>query len=97
MKHLTKKQLDSAIKKLPEWNRTSKDTKLTRTFTFTNFVEALAFCAKILVHAEVINHHPELTISYGKVKVVLTTHDVQGLTKHDVELATRIDGIYEPC
>ena len=56
----------------------------------------LAFVAKVAVHAEVMNHHPDIELSYGKVKVKLSTHDAKGLTTLDFELAKRIDGIQLP-
>ena len=92
-KPLTKKQLEKSLGALSGWVVNKKETELSKSFAFSNFVTALAFCAKILVHAEVLNHHPELVVSYGKVKVKLTTHDAKGLTKLDFDLAKRIDSL----
>ena len=85
------KQIDKALLSLSDWSVSKSGTQLSRSYTFDNFVVALAFCAKIAVHAEVLNHHPDLELSYGKVKVKLSTHDVKGLTKLDFELAKPID------
>ena len=46
---------------------------------------------KIAFWAEKINHHPEWFTVYRPVKVVLTTHDVQGLSSLDLELAAKMD------
>ena len=87
----TEKQIEKALQSLDGWRVNKAGTQLTRSFEFDNFVFALAFCAKIAVHAEVLDHHPELHLTYGTVKVKLSTHDVDGLTKLDFDLAKRID------
>lgn len=95
-KPYTQKQVDKALSSLSDWTVNKTGTQLSRTFIFSNFVVALAFCAKIAVHAEVLDHHPDLELSYGKVKVKLSTHDAKGLTKHDFELAKRINELKVP-
>lgn len=92
-KQLTKKEIDKHLKNLSAWKVNSKNTHLTRSFAFPTFVSGLAFAAKITVHAEVLDHHPEIVLTYGSVKVTLTTHDAKGLTKSDFELAERIDNL----
>ena len=95
MKPLTKPQLKKALKTLDaDWVLQSKDTKMTRTFSFRNYIEAFIFVARITVHSEVMQHHPVVQLSYGKVKVTLTTHDAKGLTSFDVGLASKIDTLY---
>lgn len=91
MKQLTKKQLDTFLGRHTQWSATSKNTKLNHTFKFSSHVDALVFIARITVHAEVLQHHPEITFSYQKVKVTITTHEAKGLTKKDIDLAKRID------
>jgi 4a-hydroxytetrahydrobiopterin dehydratase len=93
MKVLTKKQLSASLKVLPKWKTAQSETKLYRTFAFTNYVNALAFVAKVAVHAEVMGHHPDLHISHDKVKVILTTDETKGLTSKDIELALRIERV----
>lgn len=88
---LKPKDVEKRFKTISEWQLNAKCTQLTRVFTFPNFISGLAFAAKITVHAEVLQHHPDIELSYGKVKVKLTTHEVKGLTKLDFELAKRID------
>lgn len=90
---LTTKQIQRQSKKLPNWTLNSKSTFLARTFTFENHVDALVFIARITVHSEVLQHHPDITYTYAKVKVKMTTHEYKGLTKKDFELAKRIDGL----
>lgn len=92
-KVLPKKDLTKALKGLSQWKTNTKETELSRVFEFPSFITAFTFVAKVAVHAEVANHHPDIELSYGRVKITLTTHDAKGLTKADFELAKRIDTI----
>jgi 4a-hydroxytetrahydrobiopterin dehydratase len=60
---------------------------------FKNFVEAMGFMVKIGIHAEKQNHHPELFNVYNKVNIRLTTHDANGITKKDFDLARSIESV----
>ncbi len=60
-------------------------------FSFPNFKEALAFTIKIGELAEEEGHHPDIHLAWGKVRVVLWTHKVNGLTESDFILAAKID------
>ena len=64
---------------------------ITKEFQFKNFIEAFSWMTKIAFWAEKINHHPEWFNVYRNVKVVLTTHDVKGLSSLDLELASKMD------
>ena len=68
---------------------------LIKTFTFSNFVEAVDFVNKIVPLAEKVGHHPDIEIfSYKNVKIKLTTHDKGDMvTEKDTELAKEIDKI----
>lgn len=92
-KKLTQKDIEKRLKKITDWSINTKQTELVKTFQFSNFVNGLGFVAKIAVHAEILNHHPEITLSYGKVKILLSTDEVKGITALDFELAKRIDSI----
>lgn len=61
--------------------------KLQRTFQFADFVTAFAFMTRCALIAERMNHHPEWYNVYRTVRVELTTHDADGLTSLDFELA----------
>ncbi len=90
-KKLKPSDIEKHLFKLSDWKLNTKQTELFRTFLFPSFVTGLAFVAKITVHAEVMGHHPDIELSYGKVKVKLSSHDAGGLTKADFELAKKID------
>jgi 4a-hydroxytetrahydrobiopterin dehydratase len=65
--------------------------RLVKTFRFPDFVQALAFVNRIGRIAEAEGHHPDLLLSWGKVRVELTTHDAGGVTEKDFSLAAKID------
>ena len=64
---------------------------LLKSFTFPDFVTALAFVNRIGEVAEKEGHHPDLSLSWGKVEVKTWTHKIDGLTESDFILAAKID------
>lgn len=77
----------------PEW-RSIDDLKLERTFRFPDFASALAFVVRIGLAAERADHHPDIELAWGRVKVLWTTHDAGGITALDLELARKTDALY---
>lgn len=64
-----------------------------KSYVFANFVEAFGWMSKAAIWAEKLDHHPEWFNVYKTVEVVLTTHDVNGLSNLDVKLATKMDDL----
>ena len=64
---------------------------LEKDFTFKNFREALAFTNKVGELAEQQGHHPDIYLSWGRVKITLWTHKIDGLTESDFVMAAKID------
>ena len=64
---------------------------IVKTFLFGNFVEAFGFMTQVALKAERMDHHPEWFNVYNRVTITLSTHDCQGLSERDLELATFID------
>ncbi len=64
---------------------------LSREFTFKNFAEALAFVNRVGNVAEEQNHHPDLYLAWGKVRVEIWTHKINGLTESDFVFAARAE------
>src|SRR5713101_5547080 len=88
---LKEAELDSALAGLEGW--TVAQSKLHREYKFPDFVHAFGFMATSAIAIEAMNHHPEWFNVYNKVVVDLTTHDAGGITKKDVELAQKLEGI----
>ena len=74
----------------PGW-RTVDDHHLEKEYTFPDFAQALAFVNRIGAIAEEMNHHPDIYLAWGKVRVQTWTHTANGLTKKDFQLADRIE------
>lgn len=64
---------------------------LQKTFRFKDFRTAFAFMTRIAEAAETLNHHPEWRNIYNQVQVVLSTHDVGGITRLDFDLAEAME------
>lgn len=65
--------------------------KISREYKFSNFAEALGFVNKVGEIADRINHHPDIILQWGFVRVELWTHKAKGLTNIDFETARQID------
>jgi len=84
--------LNEYMQKINEWQLMDQ-CKIEKTFTFSNFAKALAFTNKIGELAEQEKHHPDIYLAWGKVKVSLWTHKIDGLSENDFILAAKIDQI----
>ncbi|WP_313616614.1 4a-hydroxytetrahydrobiopterin dehydratase [Agrobacterium sp.] len=73
------------------WVMRADGLAITRNFKFANFSEAFGFMTQIALAAEKFNHHPELHNVYSRVDVALTTHDSQGVSERDFQLAACIN------
>lgn len=90
-KPLDQSALEDELETLEGW--TLVDEKLHKSFEFDDFVSAFGFLAKIALHAERANHHPEIRNVYNEVTIDLTTHDAGGISDLDVQMARTIDGL----
>ena len=68
-----------------------KSHHLEREYPFKNFLEALAFTNKVGRLAERAQHHPDIHLAWGKVKLTLWTHKVDGLTESDFVFAAKVN------
>ncbi len=69
---------------------------LSREFTFKNFTEALAFVNRVGDVAEEQKHHPDLYLAWGKVRVEIWTHKINGLTESDFIFSAKADQQNQP-
>lgn len=74
----------------PGWQIVSEH-HLEREFKFKDFREALSFTNRVGELAEAQGHHPDIYLSWGKVKVTIWTHKIDGLTESDFVLAAKLD------
>jgi 4a-hydroxytetrahydrobiopterin dehydratase len=71
--------------------RVVEDHHLEKQFDFPDFASALAFTNRVGALAEEEGHHPDIHLAWGKVRVTIWTHKVDGLTRSDFVLAAKID------
>lgn len=75
------------------WAHDADRDAIRKTFKFKDFITAWAWMSAIAIIAEKMNHHPEWSNVYSKVVVTLTTHDADGLTQLDLDLARKMDAV----
>ncbi|WP_417820139.1 4a-hydroxytetrahydrobiopterin dehydratase [Terasakiella sp.] len=81
------------ISELKNWQYVDGRDAISRCFQFDDFMKAFAFMTQVALKAEKMNHHPEWFNVYNRVEVTLTTHDSDGVSKKDIELAKFMDGL----
>ena len=68
---------------------------LEKEYSFKNFAEVLEFTNKVGALAEEIFHHPDIFLTWGKVKITIWTHKIDGLTESDFVMAAKIERLIE--
>ncbi len=76
---------------LPQWKY--EDHHISREYTTKNWKETIFLLNAIAYLAEAHNHHPDLEVSYKRIKVLLRTHDADGITEKDIRLAREIENL----
>jgi 4a-hydroxytetrahydrobiopterin dehydratase len=86
-------QIEKRAKDLdPDWKAVDEH-HLEREFKFDDFRQALDFVNEVGELAEEQGHHPDIYLSYGKVKIQLWTHKIDGLHENDFIMAAKIDAL----
>lgn len=88
---LDQKTVGQRLLELPLW--ILENGKLRRDFVFSDFVEAFGFMTRVALLAERADHHPEWSNVYKHVTILLSTHEVGGLSDRDFLLAAAIDAL----
>ncbi|UYV83075.1 PCBD2 [Cordylochernes scorpioides] len=73
------------------WSLVDNRDAIIKEFLFKNFNEAFGFMTRVAMQAEKMDHHPEWFNVYNRVKITLSTHDVQGLSSRDIQMASFIE------
>jgi 4a-hydroxytetrahydrobiopterin dehydratase len=84
------KEAQALAREVPAW--VLKEKAIEREFRFKNFREGMAFVNNVAEIAEEEGHHPDIFISYNRVRMTLMTHKIGGLSRNDFILAAKIDG-----
>lgn len=89
MKALSETEITERLKDFEGWEYT--EGALHSIFEFDDFKEAFSAMTRIAFEAERLQHHPEWSNVYNSLEIYLFTHDADGVTEKDFELATIID------
>ena len=89
---LAEPALGAALASLDGWERDGE--AITKRFRFKGFKAAIAFVNRVAEAVNTADHHPDIHIEhYQHVRIVLTTHKVEGLSQADIDLARAIDAL----
>lgn len=75
----------------PGWRVSTDGKALEKELRFPDFAAAVAFVDRLQPVADAQDHHPDLSVGYGKVAIRLSTHSIGGISGNDLALAARID------
>lgn len=89
MDKMTDPQIKENLKALPHW--TYADGFLISTFQFNDFKECFSAMCRIAFECEKHGHHPDWSNRYNRLLIKLVTHDAQGVTQKDFDLAAAIE------
>jgi 4a-hydroxytetrahydrobiopterin dehydratase len=83
----------AALAGLHGWAEVEDRDAIRKSYHFGDFSEAWGFLSRIALRAEKMDHHPEIFNVYNRVEIILSTHDVDGLSERDIALAQAIDAL----
>lgn len=88
---LDKAEAEKYMDMVEGWELAEDGKNISKTHKFKDFIGAINFVNKISEIAESEGHHPDINIRYNKVKLILSTHAIKGLSENDFILAAKID------
>ena len=86
---LSEAQIEAGLESHPAW--VEFNGEIQRTFEFEDFLGAMKFVNQVAEYAEREQHHPDILIRYNKVTLSVSTHDANGITQKDFDLADATD------
>ena len=90
---LTAEERKNKLAALPGWEASIGRDALQKSFKFEDFNAAFGFMTRVAIKAQEMNHHPEWFNVYNRVEITLSTHEADGVTQRDVDLAHFIDAV----
>jgi 4a-hydroxytetrahydrobiopterin dehydratase len=93
MPPLTQDEAKNLLQQLDGW--TMNDKFISKTFTFKNYYQVMAFVNAVawMTHRE--DHHPDMTVSYNQCRVEYSTHAIGGLSENDFICAAKVDALFK--
>ena len=93
MTKLSEAEINEKLKTIDGW--VYNENAIHTTFEFKDFKDAFSVMTRIAFEAELQNHHPDWSNVYNKLEISLSTHDANGVTQKDFDLAATIENIIE--
>jgi 4a-hydroxytetrahydrobiopterin dehydratase len=92
---LTATEIVANLAKIEGWKLTGDGSTVAiqKTFAFKNYYQTMAFVNAVAFVAHVQDHHPDLSVHYGRCVVRFNTHDVGGISVTDFDCATQIEAL----
>ena len=90
---LSEHEIEKKLLRLPDWDY--YENAIHTEYEFDNFKDCFSAMSRIAFECEAQNHHPEWSNVYNVLKISLSTHDANGVTKKDFDLAEAIEAIIE--
>ena len=76
------------------WILSDDQKSITKTFTFPDFTSTFTFMTQVAFEAEKLNHHPDWSNVYNKLQITWSTHEIKGLSEHDIKMAQYCEKVY---
>ena len=92
---LDRREAEDLIDGVEAWELNDDATRISRTFKFSNFVEALALATRTADLAESQFHHPEITFGWGYCRVEFQTRKIRGLHENDFIMAAKVNELHK--
>ena len=94
---LENKEIQELLSQIPSWRVFEEDDtkKIICSFVFLNYDDSRNFLNKVADLADEEDHHPEITLEWGKVTVTWWSHKIKGLHKNDFICASKTDALFE--
>ena len=94
---LTQQEIQNLLPKVHNWELVKSNgiNRLSRTYKFHNFVEAISFTNKVAEISEQEDHHPAILTEWGKVTVTWWTHKIKGIHANDFIMAAKTDKLID--
>jgi 4a-hydroxytetrahydrobiopterin dehydratase len=86
---LSAEEVREALQGLPGWSGGTDG--IGKSYEFADFTDAIGFVARVALVAERLFHHPDITVSWNRVELRVTSHAAGGVTPRCIELAGKID------
>jgi 4a-hydroxytetrahydrobiopterin dehydratase len=94
---LTEDEIAALRPQVPSWQVTRGEgvTRIERAFSFPDFRSAMAFAVRVGELADREDHHPDLYVAWGRVRVEFWTHAIGGLHRNDFVMASKVDELLD--